>query len=60
MNVFDQAKEDIAEMIDLAVWIAAYDAAVMDGKSLSPLKSRIYASKRDRYFQLRRKYLGEG
>ena len=60
MNVFDQAKEEIKEMVDLAVWIAAYDAAVMAGKEVSLYSRRLRNDKGVRYWHLLEKYLRDG
>jgi len=60
VNVFDQAKEEIAEMLDLAVWIAGYDAAVMAGKEPKPEIRQIRKDRDVRYWRLREKYLGDG
>jgi len=59
MNVFDTAKEEIKKMVDLAVWIAGYDAAVMAGKEPKPEIRQIRKDRQAHYLRLREKYLGD-
>ena len=59
MNVFDDAKAEIAEMIELAVWVAVFDAAVMANKVPTDEVWVKRQRRQEQYRRLRTKYLGD-